>query len=95
MKYLQNLMEEREALAATIETYATQAEDRGTNLTESETAEVKRIQGRCAEIDEQLSTFGTAQESSRRYADLAARIGKPKTEERAPEASAQLTTLGF
>jgi HK97 family phage major capsid protein len=93
MKYLQNLMEEREALAQTIQTYATQAEERGTSLTEQETAEVKRIQGRCAEIDAQLTTFGEAQESSRRYADLAAKIGKPRQEERQQEQAPEVTSL--
>jgi hypothetical protein len=96
MEYLTQLMEEREALAATIETYATQAAERGTNLTDAETAEVKRIQTRCAELDAQLSTFATAQDSSRAYADLAKRIGKThetKTEERHAE-QAQEKTLG-
>jgi HK97 family phage major capsid protein len=86
MDYLKSLMEERETLAATIETYALKASERGSDLTEAETAEVKRIQERCASIDDRLATFGQAQESSRRYADLVARIGTaPKPEERKAE----------
>ena len=82
MDYLKGLMEERETLAATIETYATKAAERGSDLTEAETAEVKRIQVRCSEIDDRLGTFASAQESSQRYADLQARIGQPKIETR-------------
>lgn len=83
--YLKTLMEEREALSATIQGYATKAEKESRDLSDQETSEVKQIQERCAKIDEQLSTFAGAQESSARYADLIARIGGPKPEERTSE----------
>jgi len=86
MSYLKTLMEEREALSATIEGYARKAETDNRDLTDPETSEVKRIQERCAQIDDRLSTFAGAQESSVRYADLITRIGGPKPEERTPEA---------
>jgi len=83
--YLKTLMEEREALSATVEGYARKAETENRDLTDPETSEVKRIQERCAQIDDRLSTFAGAQESSVRYADLISRIGGPKAEERTPD----------
>lgn len=83
MEYLKTLMEERETLAATIEGYASKAAERGADLTDAETAEVKRIQERCAQIDDRLATFASAQESSKAYASLVSRVGTaPKAEER-------------
>ena len=100
MDYLKTLMAERETLAATIAGYAAKAETRGSDLTDTETAEVKDLQTRCASIDDRLSAFASAQESNQAYADLSARIGKTaetrtaiKTEERnAPESVGSLFT---
>jgi hypothetical protein len=74
MDYLSGLMEERETIATAIEAYATKAEERGSDLTDAETTEVKALQTRAVSIDDRLSTFADAQAANRKYADLTGRI---------------------
>jgi HK97 family phage major capsid protein len=97
MDYLTTLMEERETLASTMETTVARAQERGTDLTQAETAEIQRIQARCAEIDTNLATFAAAQEQNRAYADLRARIGKGREErgaQRQEQESTEPSSLG-
>jgi HK97 family phage major capsid protein len=75
-KYLENLVEERETLAAALEGFTSKAATENRDLTESELSEVTKINGRAAEIDHALSIFGESQDANSRYAELMGRIKK-------------------
>lgn len=75
-KYLENLVEERETLAAAIEGFTEKAATEGRDLNESELAEVNKINARAAEIDNALDVFGQSQAANSRYAELMGRIQK-------------------
>jgi HK97 family phage major capsid protein len=97
MDYLTTLMEERETLSAAMEQTVARAQERGTDLTTAETAEIQRIQARCAEIDTNLGTFAAAQESNRAYADLRGRIQSGREErgaQRQEQESTEPSSLG-
>lgn len=75
-KYLDNLVEERETLAAALEGFTSKAAQESRDLNDAELAEVTKINTRAAEIDHALEIFGQSQENNARYADLMGRIQK-------------------
>lgn len=92
--YLAGLSDEREQIATAVEAYATRAEERGTDLTDAELAEVRELQTRAAAIDSRLGTFAEAQQANRSYADLMGRLDQGREQSRERRVEQEYRTPG-
>ena len=88
MKYVQTLMDEREALAAQILGMAEKATAEERSLTDSENASIDTMQARIGSLDTELTRWADTTASFRSFSDLSKRIvdtreEKQETEQRA------------
>lgn len=73
--YLRRLTDERDSLTQTATAITEQAAQENRDVTDTERASLGTMSTRCAEIDEQLRTYGQQLESSRAYAQLRSALG--------------------
>lgn len=95
MKYVKNLMEEREALATQVLAMAEKAANEERDLTESENASIDSMRARIDSLDSELTRWSDTTTAFRSFSDLSKKVESVREEKKEEQREAATPGLEF